>query len=417
MNVNEIIDRDKDKLLDKISELIKIPSVTGTKYAKEALQHVCNMGLEDGFKVEYTKSGKAAHIEIGDCSKDFIGILAHLDVVPVNVEKWTWEPFGGKIDEKYIYGRGAQDDKGPFMMSYFALKALLESGFKPIKGIRFILGTQEEGGDWSDIEEYFEQFEIPKMGFTPDAEFPLIYAEKGIIRINVLGKFDNFEGIEINGGTVVNSVPALVVVDGQEFKGAPAHAKDADKGDSAAHKALEYVGKNSSNEVLKLLADKFAFDPIGKNIGIDFSTEDEGPLTVNIGVINIDKIGNTTIKFDIRWPQGFSHDKIIEAFNETFNNTTLECVVASKTDPLYVDKESKLIKDLESAFREVTNSDIPLATTGGGTYAKTFPNCVAFGPLFEDDEQTLHQENERANIKNTIKATKIYAAAIRKLTV
>ena len=74
-------------------------------------------------------------------------ILAHLDVVPAG-NGWTHDPFGGEIDEvnKKIWGRGTMDDKGPAIISLYAMYALKESGFKPGKKIKLILGCNEETG-------------------------------------------------------------------------------------------------------------------------------------------------------------------------------------------------------------------------------------------------------------------------------
>ncbi len=56
-----------------------------------------------------------------------------------------------------------------------------------------------------------------------------------------------------------------------------------------------------------------------------------------------------------------------------------------------------------------------ILSSGGATYAKALDNCVAFGAMFPFDEKTEHQENERINIKNLIKATEIYALAVYRL--
>ncbi len=409
------IDQNKDNIVNMISESVKIPSVTGSVYAKEALKYFINIAKSDNFKTKYTQSEKAAHIEIGDCSRDFVGILAHVDVVPANDNEWNVPPFSGAFDNEYVYGRGVQDDKGPFVLAYYAIKALIATGHEFNRGVRMILGTQEEGGDWSDIEEYFREFDTPSLGFTPDADFPLIYAEKGILRLDVCGKFDNYEKISLTGGSVVNSVPSFAKVNEMEFTGTPVHAKDANLGDSAAHKALSYLNDTSTNKFFKALATNFAYDSLGHKIGISCESVDEGPLTVNLGVISVETNGDFRLSFDIRYIRGVDHVDIAKKFEEIFSD--YHVVINSNTEPLYIDRNSEQIKILEEAYRVITQDyKTPLKTTGGGTYAKTFPNCVAYGPLFPGDEVTLHQKNERAKIDSLIKACKVYAHAIKELT-
>ncbi len=86
-----------------------------------------------------------------------------------------------------LYGRGTQDDKGPLLASLFAVKALLDAGVKFNKRVRFIFGTDEETL-WRCINRYKEKEETPTLGFSPDARFPLIYAEKGLLQLKLEGQ-------------------------------------------------------------------------------------------------------------------------------------------------------------------------------------------------------------------------------------
>jgi acetylornithine deacetylase/succinyl-diaminopimelate desuccinylase-like protein len=54
--------------------------------------------------------------------------------------------------------------------------------------------------------------------------------------------------------------------------------------------------------------------------------------------------------------------------------------------------------------------------SGGATYARAMPNCVAYGALTADELLTEHQPNERVELKNLYKAMEIYAHAIYELT-
>ena len=74
------------------------------------------------------------------------------------------------------------------MSSFYALKALKDSGAKINKRVRLIIGTDEET-DWRCINRYLEVCEMPTMAFSPDAEFPIIYGEKGIMSIDLTTKF------------------------------------------------------------------------------------------------------------------------------------------------------------------------------------------------------------------------------------
>ena len=80
-------------------------------------------------------------------------LLAHMDVVGVNRESWTFDPFGAEISDGYLYGRGAIDDKGMLavnLMTMLLLKrAQVESGEKLSRDVVFVATSDEEaGGEW-----------------------------------------------------------------------------------------------------------------------------------------------------------------------------------------------------------------------------------------------------------------------------
>lgn len=119
-----------------------------------------------------------------------MAIIGHLDVVPAG-SGWSHEPYGGEIADGKMYGRGTLDDKGPVISCLYAMKALKDAGFVPEPTVRLILGLDEESG-WKGIKYYFEKEKRPDYGFTPDADFPLINGEKGLMIFGLAKKFGKF---------------------------------------------------------------------------------------------------------------------------------------------------------------------------------------------------------------------------------
>lgn len=80
---------------------------------------------------------------------------------------------------------------------------------------------------------------------------------------------------------------------------------------------------------------------------------------------------------------------------------------------LYIDPNSELINNLHAAYVSVTGDTInkPQAI-GGGTYAKSMPNCVAFGAEFLGEDNLIHGNNENIKIDSLLKATEIYCHAL-----
>ena len=180
--------QEKDYLNDLVA-LMKIPSVRDDAAATDeyplgprpaqALKAFLEMADQDGFKTKNIDN-LVGYAECGE-GDETLAILAHLDVMPAG-KGWDTDPFDPVIKDGNLYGRGASDDKGPGMAAYYALKYLKDQGVKFNKRVRFIVGTDEES-NWTGMHRYFEVEPAPTLGFSPDAEFPVINSEKGQVSL------------------------------------------------------------------------------------------------------------------------------------------------------------------------------------------------------------------------------------------
>ena len=89
----------------------------------------------------------------GSGTKRPVMLLAHMDVVGVERERWTFDPFAGEVADGYLYGRGAIDDKGMLaanLMTMLLIKRMLaESGGRLARDVVFVATSDEEaGGEW-----------------------------------------------------------------------------------------------------------------------------------------------------------------------------------------------------------------------------------------------------------------------------
>ncbi len=110
-------------------------------------------------------------------SEEAIAVLGHLDVVPAG-DNWATPPFTATRVGDQIFARGTSDDKGPALAALYAMNAIKAAGIPLKKSIRLILGCDEES-DWEDMAYYCAHAEMPEVGFSPDASFPIINTEKG----------------------------------------------------------------------------------------------------------------------------------------------------------------------------------------------------------------------------------------------
>ena len=429
MLINQIIENNHDKIIEDVLRLVSIESVrsegkemmpSGEK-VNEALLKTLQMGKDYGFKT-MNIDGHAGVIEYGD-GDEYVAILGHLDVVPTG-EGWTKNPLGEVFEDK-IYGRGTMDDKGPMVAALHGLIALKEAKIPLTHKIRLIFGTSEETGG-PDIENYLLHEKQPIAGFTPDAEFPAINAEMGILVIKLSKKIDDAKLTFLHGGEAVNMVPDKAEVRYTEngevktlnYQGVSAHGSTPQLGENAISKMIKDLSKNEAFDFLKdtlsVLEYNLTEDLDGHNMGIDFEDEASGKLVLNLGKIDF-KDGMLDTYINIRYPVTFKKEETTNKVQELFEKEGFTVEVTQHDSPLYYPKDAELVTKLMKVYsKETGDSREPLAI-GGGTYAKMMKNIVAFGPQLPGRPDTIHQLDEYILIEDLMLCTRIYANAMVEL--
>lgn len=458
MNLQEKVLNYKDEVVKHIQGSVQIKSVMET--AKEgmpfgegpakALNYFVELGKELGFDV-VNYDNYVTTIEFGE-GEEILGILGHVDVVPEG-EGWDYPPYSGAIVDGRIYGRGTLDDKGPSVISLYAMKAIKDSGIKLNKKVRMILGANEESGS-KCMEHYFDTLKMPQptLAFTPDSTFPVTFAEKGIVRLVLKNSYSSLKNVILMGGNAFNSVPERCELNlpvefisnvdkilekynqDKEFKivceeregfyninsyGKSAHASKPQLGYNSVSALFEFLREvDIKNEELKELVEFFntyiKMELDGKSLGVNFEDEESGKLTLNIGKISL-KDGELQIGVDIRCPVHVQNSKVIDNIQERVEKY-VKMEVAGNTAPLYVSKDSFLVSTLMNVYKEITGDteSEPIAI-GGGTYARSVTNGVAFGALLSSQVDNMHQKNEYLEIDKIDTLLKIYVEAIYQL--
>ena len=442
--MKNIIEANFEDFMSDLQRLVSIESV----YAKDdspypfgekidmALREMLAIAEKMGFKTYYDPQGYYGYADYGS-GETMIGVLGHLDVVPSgDVKHWDNPPFEVTVKDGRVYGRGVQDDKGPTLTAMYAFKAVVDSGIKTDKKVRFIFGTDEENL-WRCINRYNELEQIPDYGFTPDANFPLIFAEKGLLQVDLTAKA--VSGITLSGGDAYNSVPSSITYSsdkadelaaaldslGFEYKkeagsltvtGHSAHAKDADKGINAISRllmAMDRAGMKTacSNFVTEFINE----DALATKIFGECSDEMSGALKFNIGKISMDS-EKEVLNIDMRIPVSVSKEFVMEKLTSAAAIHGFEISENDYLRSIYTPLDSPLVKSLMDAYQEVTGDlkSEPISS-GGATYARAIDNCVAFGAAFPHSEETEHQPNEYATIEDLKTAMEVYSVAFQKL--
>jgi len=395
--------------------------------------------------------GHMAYVDYG-YGDEMLGILTHIDVVPKG-DGWTMPAFEGIEKDGKIYGRGAIDDKGPCIAALYAIKALSDNCVQLNKKVRLIFGADEESG-WADMAFYKTHEPLPDIAFSPDGEYPVINAEKGLLHVVLTAQgTDDEAGISVksfSAGTRINVVPnkAECVIaaplstiqksldsytcpigatlsaedagDGHvhiKAVGKSSHGSRPEQGINAAASLLQYLGtlplsSGGTSQAIYTLANKIGTYYHGERVELDVSDEVSGKLTFNLGTMSI-KDGILKAGIDIRYPISVERRFVEEKLKKHFDAFDIE--YKHTLDSHFVPEDSPLVTSLKEAYTEMTGEDAYCISIGGATYARAFENAVTFGSLFPGQPNVEHGPDEYIEIDSLIKNAEIIANAIIKL--
>ncbi|MEE1107268.1 dipeptidase PepV [Macrococcoides canis] len=457
----------EDKIIEDLTGLLNIRSVRDDSLAdsehpvgpgpREALDYMYTLAQRDGFNT-HDVDHIAGRIEAGKGDEIF-GILGHVDVVPEG-SGWDTEPFNATVTEDRIIARGTLDDKGPTIAAYYAVKILEDMQVDWKKRIHIIIGTDEES-EWKCTDRYFKTEPMPDLGIAPDADFPLIHGEKGFSSFDIIQTSDEESETTpevvlkaLKSGERYNMVPdhaeaqlsvneqmAYVIqsfegflkdyslegkhyVDnGQlklEIEGKSVHGMEPFKGINAGLYLIHFLNTLDLDKKAKTfvaLGDDKLFDShFGEKLDVATETKELGKLTTNIGIISYTDVDGGVYGVNLRYPNGFEFDKEIDKLSQTLA-PNFEIEVTKHQVPHYVDKNDPFVQKLLQAYRNQTGDMTEPYTIGGGTYARTMEKGVAFGAMFNDSEDLMHQKNEYITKKQLFNATAIYLEAIHSVCV
>ncbi|MFC5403456.1 dipeptidase PepV [Cohnella soli] len=489
INWNDEAERRQEALLRDLSSLLAIPSVKDPatvgpgqplgEASARALAHMLVLAEREGLRTE-TIDGIVGYAEFAyggeygggndsltdDASNGgYVAVLCHVDVVPASGE-WTSPPFEATIRDGRLYARGALDDKGPAIAALYGLLIVKELGLPLRHRVRLIVGTDEETG-MNCMEAYNRKEPPPLFGFTPDADFPIVHAEKGQVNTRMTLRFNRaaagdarmgrFELAAFQSGTAANMVPdraeatvrgdphalgALTAdyayfclrrgLDGSStplangsllfrMNGVSAHGMMPEAGVNAGLKLLEFLAAHpfagNGGRFIRGAFELLAGDTRGEALGIACADDVTGPLTVTVGLLNYDpETEEGCFHLNIRYPAcGGNGEWIVDTLRKRLEPYGFVLTPPTLKSPHQVPAAHLMIQTLQGVYAEETGMEATLLSTGGGTYACKLANCVAFGPLFPGEPDTAHQPDESIGVASLLKATAIYARAIYEL--
>lgn len=455
-SIDAFIEKEEANIWRDIARLVAINSVEGEKAADAPFGEGPKKALEEGLKIArelgleaHNCEGHMGYAVTGGDGDRYLATITHLDVVGAG-DGWQADPFVMRERDGFIIGRGVMDDKGPSVICLYALKYLQEAGIPLRYPIRALLGANEETG-MGDLTYYNAHYPAPLFCFSPDADFPLINGEKGIYHARMSSKVIEGGNVRfIKGGFAPNAIPekaeAIVFVPAEKeelmvkIPAVEAVREAEEEGGSlwkltafgkGGHASMPAGTVNAIGVLLHYIMDRglaseeeakfFTFAlkahdaTDGSLLGI---ARDDGrfdPLTAVSGMI-FQEDGCFVTSLDSRFPTNITGEEITEILQKTAGDAAV--IRANRAAaPFWKDPEEPELKACMKAYNEVTGEDAKPYSIGGGTYARHFPNAVAFGPEHPERPHPafvgpIHGAEEGASKAELLESLKIYILAL-----
>lgn len=445
--LNTYIATNGDVAIASLQDCLRIPSVkdeatvsAGAPFGQacaDALTYTLDMCAAAGMTT-VNLDGYVGYAEFGPKdAAEHVALLGHLDVVPPG-DGWTDGPWDAVVRDGRIWSRGTQDDKGPTFAGVHGAIALLQSGAQLRHRVRLIFGCDEESS-WQCMEHYFGAAgqPMPLLAFTPDAGFPLYHAEKGSYTATVTRPLAvTSEAIAgFTSGLRPNMVPDKATVTsadeslisrlhatlpdgvktndgGFQVTGVSAHGGAPHGGVNAAMLLARGLADVTKDEAWKALVELCDCD--GKGAGIDGRDDLTGPLTLNVGVVNIVN-GLLEVVINVRYPATWD-DSVLQRSWDNLSERGWTLIQFDHTAPLHVPIDQEPVKTLLSVYRDHTGDMSAPKTMGGRTYATSVqPVGVAFGAAMAGDPEVAHRPDENISIERYLQCIRIYGDALYRL--
>lgn len=459
----------REEFIAELQGIARIPSVSRADLAqpgapfgpdcRKVLDYALERGRYYGFDTA-DHDGYAGSITWGDYDHS-IGVIAHLDVVPVG-DGWVYPTFGATYlpEHDVLIGRGVDDNKSAFVGGLFAMRMLREFGVPMCHGVRLICGTSEETGmqDMAALRQMGHRF--PETSLVPDAGFPVNYAQKGMVDGAITTPCEG-NLLQLDAGSVRNVIPdeaaCVIAVDVEAVRAAMGNVDPADvalveisaveggtrivaKGKSG-HAAFPAGGDNAIGRLARVLTASqlltgtaksaiealatLTADPYGESEGVAFTDEPSGQLTLVYGVAHL-KDGVLTVSVDSRYPVTMDGAKLEADLRAAWAKLNFAVKEFDLSEPFYIPVEDPRVTALMSLYKDVTGRDDPPYAMGGGTYSRAVPGAISFGPgmpgtksdysaFLPEGHGGAHGRDEVLPINKMLTCCKIYVAALAEL--
>lgn len=388
----------EDAAVSKFREYLRCKTVQPTPEYDDAVRLLLDLGKEVGLQCQSIKlkTGDPMVLmkwEGKDLSLKSLLLNSHMDVVPVFMEYWNWDPFAAdKSEDGNIYARGAQDMKCVGIQYIEAIRRLKATGFQPLRTVYLTYVPDEECGG-SGMQDFVthDAFKQMNLGFgldeglaNPKNKYTVFYGERGISALEVKCKGNTGHGSRFIENTVIEKMQKII---------------------TSALAFRESEKQRMERENLKL------GDVSTLNL-----TMIEGGVQYNVVPAEMRAI------FDIRLSEGLSREELLKKVDGWCKDAGEGVNFEFKY--LYESTITKLSKNLPwwAVFEDVCekqNIDLelevfPAATDSRFLRQAGYP-CIGFSPM-KNTPILLHDHNEFLNEEVFLEGIKVYESLIPALS-
>ena len=360
----------------------------------------------------------------GNGSQRPVMLLAHMDVVGVEAEKWSCDPFAGVIRDGYVYGRGAFDDKGMLAANAMTMLVVQRGGEKLTRDLIFVATSDEEGGGEVGI-----RWLVANHRDLLDAEFAI--NEGGRTRIIAGGK--RYLAIQ-----VAEKVSHIVMV---TARGPAGHASVplAQNAIFRLGRALERLGLYSEplalSETTRTFFRELArgwSDESERKAMLAIASSDAEAQSRGAAVISRIPMFNAVIRntfsptvlaggiqgnvitaevhalLNVRTIPGHSVDDVVARLSQVIDDNDVEVTVTSRSnDAPPSDSNSPMFRAIAESAKELDSelAVVPYLSAGATDSAALRRIGInAYGilpfPMTVEDEKRMHGHDERLSIES-----------------
>jgi carboxypeptidase PM20D1 len=384
----------------------------------------------NGYSLIYKWKGAAA-------TRKPIGFTSHYDVVPVlkgTELNWEHEPFGGKVVEGKIWGRGTLDDKVGVIGILEAVEHLLSQGYQPDQDMYFMFGFDEEIGGEEGANAIVQtlknrgisfDFVIDEGGAIVEEMVPGVNQPVGVVGISEKGSAIAELSIEDSGGH--SSQPKNQTNIGRIARAIAKLEETQFKGDlrGPGKDLFEFVAPEMNFGMKYVFTNQVIFEPIiekillGQPASAALIRTTIAPTIFQAGEQYNALPEKASAIINLRLMPGDSLEEIKAFIKKTIDDEDIKVTVSGSEASKVSEINSWHFESIQQAARNVyPNAIIAPYLMFAGSDAKHYDqiseNTYRFLPvqITSEDLNRMHGTNEHISIDNFINAIKFYSELI-----